>query len=66
MGYQKGQGIGVKPGIVEPIHESNQKGTHGLGYKVEHFEKRVDSWDYENDQVKKNKKIKFEPFLCSK
>jgi hypothetical protein len=54
MGYQKGQGIGVKQeGIVEPIKESNQKGTHGLGYKLEHFEKRVDSWNYENDQVKK-------------
>jgi hypothetical protein len=51
MGYQDGKGIGVKPGITKPISESDQKGTHGLGFKVKNFDKKVESWDYEIDQV---------------
>jgi hypothetical protein len=52
MGYQDGKGIGAKPGITKPISESDQKGTQGLGFKVKHFDKRIESWDYEIDQVK--------------
>lgn len=51
MGYQDGTGIGAKPGILNPVVESEQKGTRGLGYKVEHFDKRIESWNYENDKV---------------
>ena len=51
MGYEDGKGIGVKPGIVKPISESDQKGTHGLGFKVKHFDKKVENWDYELDKV---------------
>ena len=51
MGYQEGQGIGMKPGIVKPIEESAQKGKLGLGSKVKNFEGKVDSWDFENDEV---------------
>ena len=52
MGYQDGKGIGVKPGIVSPILESEQKGTHGLGYKIEQFKRRIESWNYDNDRVR--------------
>jgi hypothetical protein len=51
MGYQDGRGIGVNPGIVKPIEESNQKGKQGLGFKVKNFDKRVNYWDFEQDQV---------------
>ena len=51
MGYKDGQGIGMKPGIVKPIEESVQKGKLGLGSKVKNFDEKVDSWDFENDEV---------------
>lgn len=51
MGYKDGEGIGFKPGRVNPINESNQVGKQGLGFKVKHFEQKVDNWDYEIDRV---------------
>jgi hypothetical protein len=51
MGYKDGQGIGMKPGIAKPIEESAQKGKLGLGFKVKNFEEKVESWDFENDEV---------------
>lgn len=50
MGYQQGKGLGKEQqGIAEPIKESEHIGTRGLGFEKKHFEKRVESWDYEND-----------------
>ena len=51
MGYEDNKGIGLKPGIVKPISESDQKGTLGLGFKLKNFDKKVESWDYDKDQV---------------
>ena len=51
MGYEDGKGIGAKPGIVRPIEDSNQKGKQGLGFRVKNFEKKVEFWDFEKDQV---------------
>jgi hypothetical protein len=55
MGYQKGKGLGkANQGIATPIDESNQIGTRGLGFKVKNFERRIESWNYENDPASAN------------
>ena len=59
MGHIEGEGIGLKPGRAKPIEESNQVGKQGLGFKVKHFEQKVEHWDYENDPVTSNEQVEW-------
>lgn len=54
MGYEPGKGLGKNnQGISKPIEESDQKGKQGLGFSSNRgFEKRTETWNFENDPVK--------------
>ena len=58
MGHQDGKGLGrYGQGITAPINESNQKGRSGLGNeKKGDFDSKVDSWDFDKDPVRYEKK----------
>ena len=52
MGWKSGQGLGrLNQGIIKPIEESDQKGRRGLGLKLEHFDKKVEEWNFDEDLV---------------